>query len=257
MRVVVINLDRSVERLAMFRAQADQLGIAFERLAAVDAATIRETRGRLTPPEIACFESHRLAWRSLIESGEPWLAVFEDDVHIEPPIASLLESSDWIPGEADLVKLETFNVPVSVAPKGTPAHGCNLHRLLSTHLGSAGYAISRQWASVLLASTEYYSRPVDWALFDQESDASHGALVVQVVPAPCIQEQVRAERDARPSSFESLILRVPGALTRQNLSETRKLWRELCRVVRQIGRLPVLIGRAIRPSRQITVPFVG
>lgn len=260
MRVLLINLDRSVERLAMFRGQAETLGLTFERLPAVDAVTLTTARGPLTPGETACFESHRLAWRRLVESGEPWQAVFEDDAHLRPPITALLRADDWIPAGIDLVKLETFNVPVRLSVTGTSAHGVSLHRLRSPHLGSAGYIIARDYAADLLRRTEDvgdFTLPVDWALFGQGGRSCPKARVLQVVPALCIQEQWLAQAQGRPLLHESLIEHSHGRQDRPILSDREKYRREAARIGRQIRDLPVTIREVLTPGRVLTIPYAS
>ena len=255
MRAVVINLDRSPDRLEIFKVQAETLGIAFERLPAIDAATIREQRGRLTPAEMACFDSHRLAWQLLVDSNEPWLAIFEDDVVLASSLATLLGSDDWIPTATDIVKLETFNALVSIAPEGVNVLGCRLHRLQSTHLGAAGYIISRRWAAELLARTALYDEPVDWILFDLDTDASFAPQILQVIPAPCIQQQWIAHQACELPRHESLIPRLQGKEGLPELDGRAKFRRELVRIGRQILRLPRTVRKALVPSRQVRIPF--
>ncbi|BCP53211.1 glycosyl transferase [Kaistia sp. 32K] len=253
MRALVINLDRSPGRLMAFREQAERLGFSFERLAAVDASTITTTPGLLTSSEVGCFESHRQAWLKLVESGDRWLAVFEDDVLLAPVIPTLLASDDWIPSGTDVVKLETFNKAISIEPKSYPAHGYRLHRLRSTHWGSAGYIISRRWAARLLKLTESYTVPVDWALFDFETDGSFKAKVMQMVPAPCIQEQWLAHNEGRIPVHDTLITRVPPQ--RPVLSRAAKYRRELRRIGRQIVGIPRKIRRRFVPLQRMVVPY--
>ena len=62
MTIYLINLDRHSERLAHMREQLD--GVAFERISAVDGSTRPATMKGLTRFELACLESHRIAWRN-------------------------------------------------------------------------------------------------------------------------------------------------------------------------------------------------
>jgi glycosyl transferase family 25 len=254
MRVVVINLDRSPERLAEFCHQAEALGFQPDRIPAVDAKSIQERRGRLTAGEIACFESHRLAWKSLVESGESWLVVFEDDVVLAPAIAPLLLSHDWIPEGVDVVKLETFEARTKVAPKGLPVPGTVLHRLRATHCGSAGYVLSRQTAEWLLKNSESYSRPVDIFLFDVEQPSARNLHIVQMVPALCIQERFLADRAERRPQYEGLISRSEVAEPLQRPRGFAKWRQEADRVFRQIRR-PWALLKSLVPSRRLVVPF--
>lgn len=252
MRVVVINLDRSPDRLAMFRKQAERLGIGFERLPAVDGKTIRVKRGALTPSEIACFESHRLAWKSLVDSGEPWLAVFEDDVILAPPIAEFLSDPKRFPANADLIKLETSASKIVISRRGVRFRSYSLHRMLSIHWGSAGYIVSRRAAIRLLERTAHYILSVDDVIFDPEGASTRDIRILQAVPALCIQEQALAQVEKRPLLLESLIEHSWGAvvLTRPKPVQG-KISREMRRVGRQIADL------ACKPFKySLVVPFI-
>jgi glycosyl transferase family 25 len=256
MRAVVINLDRSTDRLATFREQAERIGLAFERLPAVDVVRIDFERGALRPGEVACFESHLLAWRMLVDSGEPWLAVFEDDVCLDAAIVPLLSGDDWIPPATDVVKLETFqDGPVVMAPRGRPVPGGRLHRLHSTHLGAAGYIISRDWAAELLRLADGYVLPVDWLLFDLDTDGSPKARILQVVPAPCIQQQWLAAQANQAPLHATLIEGREIKPPKPQQGRASKWRREVRRIGRQIRRLPVTLRKALTPSRRMVVPF--
>lgn len=256
MRVVVINLDRSPDRLAMFREQAERLGIAFERLPAIDAETVRTKHGDLTKYEIACFESHRLAWKSLVDSGESGLAVFEDDVWLAQPIASLLAMASF-PPDIDLIKLETFAEPVRISPKAVPLQGFALHRLQTLHWGSAGYILSRHAAIQLLARTEAFQQPIDMLIFDPEGAVSREMRILQVVPALCIQEHLAASLQSRPVLLPSLIdhSRIAPIGEPRKLGAMTKIGRELRRMGVHVVEAPTRLRKAFRPSREIVVPF--
>lgn len=252
MQVVVINLDRTPERLETFRAQAEQLGFPFARIVAIDASEVRERRARMSVGEIACFHSHRLAWRALIDSGEPWMAVFEDDVVLAPAIAPLLRTADWIPAGVDLVKFETFMARTKIAPEGTEVAGVHLHRLQATHCGSAGYVLSRRAAQWLLDRSQSFTRPVDIVMFHFDQESCRRLHIAQAVPALCIQERFLQEGEPP---------RHPGLIERSEVFETPRLrgaakfGHEAKRVLRQLSR-PRLIREALRPSRRLVVPFL-
>ena len=64
MKVYLINLDRHPDRLAHMRGQLH--GIAFERIAAFDGSSKPPTAKGLTRFELACLESHQVAWRQFL-----------------------------------------------------------------------------------------------------------------------------------------------------------------------------------------------
>ena len=105
MRVYLINLDRSPERLNFFEKQASVSGIDFERISAVDgrqlsseelaAAVAQKFEFQpISACEIGVFMSHKRAWEKLLASGKPHAAVFEDDVVLSSSIRSVLDAID-------------------------------------------------------------------------------------------------------------------------------------------------------------------
>jgi glycosyl transferase family 25 len=70
MRIVVINLDRSPDRLRRFRETNSH--VDFVRFSAVDAATLGQDA------VYGCAMSHLTLWRHAISKGEP-LTICEDD----------------------------------------------------------------------------------------------------------------------------------------------------------------------------------
>ncbi|MGX7876464.1 glycosyltransferase family 25 protein [Mesorhizobium sp. ORM6] len=107
MKRLVINLDRSPDRLAHMTAEFARIGIGFERVAAIDA---RQHPGlmlqpqhplyavrRLSGSEIACLHSHRACWTIIAQDEAPYGAVFEDDMVFSARAGALLADTSWIP----------------------------------------------------------------------------------------------------------------------------------------------------------------
>lgn len=215
---LVINLDRSRDRLKRFSEQAAVAGLAFERLAAVDGLRLSPEEiaahlgpGRAGPREeatkLGCILSHRRAWERAIELGAAWTAIFEDDVHLSAESASFLADLDWVPGDADLLKLETFLHSAEVSMFSRPAKdGRRLRRLAGLHAGSAGYLISAPTATRLLAS-KVSDSAADVFLFGTSVPPSSGLTIYQLTPALCVQETRLAAWEGRPSRDEATIFR--------------------------------------------------
>lgn len=98
----VINLDRSPDRIAALAPQLDALGLAWQRLRAVEpdpvdwrdltdvARTRRYYNRDLTRGETGCFLSHCKALREFLDSGDERCLVLEDDVVTLPDTAATL-----------------------------------------------------------------------------------------------------------------------------------------------------------------------
>jgi glycosyl transferase family 25 len=201
----VINLDRSPDRLAAMRREFSRVGVDFRRFSGVDAA-------RFSPDELSSFFarrpsfteedrhpgnagvllSHLGVWRAIAGAGDEFAAVFEDDVHLASDLTALLRSADWIPEDADLVRLEANNAMVlrgggriAVAPKR------KVFRAVSNAWGTADYVVSRRAAEKLASAPESLHIHADWMLFKpSRSPVAAGLVRYQVLPAVCVQDEL-------------------------------------------------------------------
>lgn len=202
MRCLVINLDRSPERLAHIRAQFEFIGIAFERVEAIDAwdrpeldhmrQNVRyEKRLRLTSGEIACLLSHRACWTIIAQGDASYGAIFEDDIVFSSEAGALLGNAGWIPADADIIKLETFFWnPVIGRKRILAGPHFSLFRLYADHIGTGGYIVSKRAACSLIEATREISVAVDDLVFNPVYQPLPRKTVYQMVPALCIQDQL-------------------------------------------------------------------
>ena len=213
--ILLINLDRAPERLARLEERLGARGLAFERVAAVDARTLSRAEierhvegighwGWMTPGEIACFLSHRKCWRLIVERELPYAVVLEDDVVPGRLAGEILAGGDWIPADTDLVKLETDLKPVRLSAKAS-GHGetFEVARLHSSHYCAAAYVVTHHAARRLLMETERFRDAVDEMLFAERSPLCRSLRIHQMVPAPFAQEHKQAAPASRfdPSGF--------------------------------------------------------
>jgi glycosyl transferase family 25 len=194
----VINLDRSVDRLAHVQAGFARIGIPFERVAGVDAsAGSPVVAPPLTPAEVCCFLSHRICWQMIADGDDRYGAIFEDDVVFAHDAGTMLADDGWVPRDADVVKFETYFVKVRLGRQNTALdNGYSLARLIGEHMGAAGYLISREAAQKLLKGTRRLKGAVDDALFKPTLMTCSRNTIYQVMPAICAQAQFLWEKDA-------------------------------------------------------------
>jgi glycosyl transferase family 25 len=171
MDVLVINLNRSPERLAFMAAQLGRLGLAFVRSSAVDGAAIpakefdRLSRTYMRPlsrPELGCLLSHASAWRHCVETGRPAL-ILEDDAFLSDKLPAFL-SELGRNGTYGIVNLETQGTRkwVSRRPLAWQADcGVALYNLYIDRGGSAGYVAWPETARKLLERSRNYAAPAD------------------------------------------------------------------------------------------------
>jgi glycosyl transferase, family 25 len=264
----VINLDRSPERLAWFQAQAAAMGLAFERVPAVDgralpAAELARLRGlmsgrnAMSEGEIGCLLSHREAWRRVAEGDDPWAFVAEDDVHLARGAAALLAEAAWVPPGLALVKAETNFRPVELARETTPLGGGHeLRGLRSYHMCTGGYFVSRDGAAALLEFSQDRVETADEIMFCPEHGIGARIGIRQLLPAICVQEKY-----LRPSAtgfLDSIIEAERKSERREHFAGARptgwrKLWREVRRVWRQGRERLELAGVIRRPGGVLVV----
>jgi len=141
----------------------------------------------LGPFGLACFESHRNAWRRLVEAGDPFALVVEDDVVFAPDILKVVQRH-WIPEYADIVRLEAMPESPHLDRRPVLSHaGRQLFRLRSRTTGAGAYLIGKHCARFLLGVTMDIADPVDEVLFNERSTFFRKLSIWQMVPAPAIQ----------------------------------------------------------------------
>ena len=186
---LVINLDRTPARLVATRASLQGAGFAVERVVAVDALeepdadsydkrrNARDYFAPLKPAEIACFRSHRRAWRRVLETGRPML-VCEDDVEADADLAALVDALEARLSGAAAVKLYA---PRPVLGPFEPLLQRRLIRPRIVPLGCVAVWLTPEGARGLLARSERFHSPVD--VYTQEV-WTHGVPTWCVSPPP-------------------------------------------------------------------------
>jgi glycosyl transferase family 25 len=189
MRCLVINLDRSADRLAHMAEQFARIGVAFERVQGIETPDATPVMlKRLTRAEICCFLSHRRCWQIIADGTDRYGAVFEDDILFSHDAGPFLADDGWVPRDADLVKLETYFVPVRLGRRQTPVgNGYSTVRLVGQHVGAAGYVVSREAARTLLKRTKRINGAVDDVLFSPTLMTCARSTIYQLMPAMCAQ----------------------------------------------------------------------
>ena len=238
LKAYVINLDRSTDRLAHVRRELGGAGVEFERITAVDGAALdarviedfcsRRTAAKpddWLPGEIGCFLSHREVWQRIAKGPDVWAAVFEDDIHASPDLGALLSSADWLPQDADIVRLEgNRSMRLSAGRAIAVAPGRKVYRALSGTAGSAAYIISARSAERLVNAPPETRATLDVFLFKPKVSAVARTLRrYQVVPAVCIQEEILG-RGAAVLTSEIKSRSTRGRGYREHLHPLLRLW---------------------------------
>jgi glycosyl transferase family 25 len=252
MKVYLINLDRHPDRLAHMR---DQLGgIAFERIPALDGSSQRPTLKGLTRFELACLESHKVAWRQFLGGRAAHACFLEDDLHVWPGFAALIGSETWIPGDTHSIKLDTYLQAVELGDKRAAVGGRELARLYSRHQSSAAYILTREGAARYLELTADASLPADYSLFPSHPRRV-GLRIYQLIPAIAIQDHLLPP-DRGGQTFATGMAGAEGDAAPRAGSTLKKFGRETGRLAGQAaGLIEWTYQKAILRLKTTTVGF--
>jgi glycosyl transferase family 25 len=111
--VLVISLDRALDRRTRIGAHLSELGVPFSFLSASEGDAVpRYTwhyERNLSPGEVGCYVSHVRAARAIVEAGERFVCVLEDDAVLETSAIEFLKQDvlALLP-EFDILRLEAL-----------------------------------------------------------------------------------------------------------------------------------------------------
>lgn len=160
MKILLINLDQSKDRLVQQQIQFKDLGLEFERLSAVSINDFSEDDYKsmafggqrpMKQSELACFLSHHKAWNYIVEHNEPCV-VLEDDAILVKDFNNILNDLKKIT-DIDYVNLEVHGRKKTVAKKSTYSLVDNYYNLFEIYIdrsGTGGYVLYPSGAKILL-----------------------------------------------------------------------------------------------------------
>lgn len=233
--VLVINLDRSPERLAFMQAQADRIGFDIDRIPGVDGLNVPpELANYFThiqknkPPIIAdgavgCYASHLRAYQRIQDAGAPCGLVLEDDVQLPDNLPEVLdEILHSLPAGWDFVHL-AHRPTRAVKPLVALSSGAAIVRYSRIPPNAAGYLMSAAGAAKLLNPniSRFWAIDLDtrrpW-LFGHDTYGVDPPPLLQL-PMPTTIPKSRTRRSARrgpprPTTFSwtNFPLQTPAAL---------------------------------------------
>ncbi|MEM9031258.1 MAG: glycosyltransferase family 25 protein [Pseudomonadota bacterium] len=193
----VISLSDAAGRRRVMASELAAARVEAEFHDAVDSRAVPEAKllescrsegpwGLFHAHNMACTISHAQVWQRLLDSGADWALVMEDDIFVSPELGAWLDDTGWIPGDADLVKIERWlgsSLKVLLSEPGTRHLGRIIRRMRSRHSGGAGYFIHARAARTLLASRPF-DVTLDQLLFNANvSPIARGFHIYQVTPA--------------------------------------------------------------------------
>lgn len=173
LRVVLINLERSVKRREKMQQRLNDLGLNYHWQPAIDGAARKDELwdsvnqkvfernvGRsVLLGEIGCYHSHLMAWREFLQTTDDVLLVLEDDVVFGADFMSALalalkHKADW-----DFLKLNKIRAKQPVCQKRLGDYRLNAY--IGPATGFGAYLIQRHTAEKLLPKMLPIRRPID------------------------------------------------------------------------------------------------
>jgi len=165
--VILINLDRSIQRREQMAQRLQDLGLAYTRLSAVDGMaqweTLRSTVdqaaferhvGRdLMLGEIGCYHSHLQSWKALLASDCHTLLVLEDDVvfgddFLEALGQALQHRDSW-----DMLNLNKIRAKQPICQSMWGRYSLNAYMGPLTGMGA--YLMTRETADRLMPASAH------------------------------------------------------------------------------------------------------
>lgn len=173
-RCLYINLDRSPDRREQVEAEIAKASVVAERVPGFDgkrdigelptnySPTRRMFVGKqLNAAEIGCVESHRRALRLLVEAGDAFGVILEDDVELldgfrDAVEALIAETAGW-----HIIRLEWRKRGVLADPRISISSGHKLIVPKNMTFGAAAFLYSREGARRALKALDggYFQTP--------------------------------------------------------------------------------------------------
>lgn len=240
MKVLIINLKQSTERLAQQKKQFNKLGLSFERLSAVSIDDFNDTeydqlafsgQRPLKKAELACFLSHKKAWEYVLTVNQPCV-ILEDDAVLVKDFAHIL--ADLKQRDIDFINLEVHGRKkiVSLTERFSLVNNqYNLLRLFLDRSGAGGYILYPSGAKILLDYMQ--QRPI--GLADEFIHSCNALNRYQIEPAALLQsdkcEQYNVSCD---TVLHSVIAQVSSSVkTTYGLNLKEKFVFKIRRILRQ------------------------
>lgn len=164
---LLINVDSATDRLQEAKTQLDKQDLHWERLEAVTPKSkefvLPEAESKwyreLTNGEVACYLSHRKAWRKAIDAEVDYLIVLEDDLVIDGPLKKITDEIIEADMSWDMVKL--FETRKSRRELRSLESGVKIVDTPTMPIATTGYIVKVSSLPRLLESTMQFSRPID------------------------------------------------------------------------------------------------
>ena len=191
-KILLINLVSSKDRLEEQKKQFNQLGLKFELFPATSIHDFSEEQyldlafnGQrpLKQSELACFLSHKRAWSYVVEQNEPCV-ILEDDAVLVSDFLEILKQVKSLNTSIDFINLEVHGRRKIVSKQPIyELQSYKLFKLYQDRSGTGGYILYPEGARKLLSFLN--QRAI--GLADEFIYNCHALNAYQIEPAAVLQ----------------------------------------------------------------------
>ena len=256
---LLINLERATDRLATMEKRLAALDLDWTHVPAFDCKEFEDgfVEGvhqqsadfAKDPGSIGSFMTHRRCWELLVESENTHAFIMEDDILFGESAETFLRDSSWIPEPytKSVIHLETFGrVTIYDADPVASVGKYSLHVQRRLHHGSAAYVIHRDAAARALAASQDLNQAPDIFLFTPPPrNAVQNLPVLQIVPAPFVQEDILQRMTGRVAEHKSMI-----AATRKG--HRKGLAKIQAKLAHSLGKRGIILAGKLMDNRRRT-----
>jgi glycosyl transferase, family 25 len=173
---LVINLNKSHQRMSRISARLEELEMPFERIPAVYGASLSATeldasysrslnartyRRQLSNAEIGCYMSHLKAWKTIVDKKLPCALIIEDDLIIDRELKDFVHRLSGSTADWDIVKFYCRKSKPKIISKTPIGRNHDLCRFEKIPIGNLAQLVTLEAAKKLLASRSIFARPAD------------------------------------------------------------------------------------------------
>ena len=192
-RIIVINLDEDTGRRERIEWRMRELGLGWERLAAVHGSRLdashealvdrgaHAARGlRFSPGEIGCWLSHRMAQQMIAEGADEMALILEDDLRIQDDLPKVLDRLErGAAGKFDVIRLHRYKLQRKYVPVRELDANRTIGFVRPADSGAQAYVMSREAARTLIERVPRMVHLADHTLYQHWT---HGLEVCSVDP---------------------------------------------------------------------------
>lgn len=172
--IVVISLQRAVERRLSIEKQLSEMRLAFSFFDAVDGKLGHELfskydakRARLigeiplSAGHLGCYASHYLVWQQCVQSGRPMIVLEDDALFFKAQFLRFLRHAPELPAELECVRLFDSKSRNSTNWLVHRSDGLSVGKFLRGHKSATGYYLTPTAAKKFLKHGQRWVEPVD------------------------------------------------------------------------------------------------